>query len=446
MKPKNLKFPFSWKERKPALFERVLILPQYYDNHEEWGFPGWEKYFKNPSEKMSIEYCSGNGDWIIQKALDHPDENWIAVEKKFPRIRKIWSKMKNHDIENLLIVCGEANEFTKHYLPDASIDQIFINFPDPWPKDRHAKHRLVQNPFVEELKRISKEQGKATFVTDDLPYRDQMIGEMQKGRWKSSFSDPFYTTKWQDYGPSWFEKLWREKGRTFYYMQFEKMKEITLPASLSDDLHWDIPEISDTQILWHLDFGPFDLTNSAHFHSNLLAVEQFVKQIWENHSERTSGVILTHFEENTLMNLEQANHLSDYLHRLASFLPDECPPIIRIETSEKEWTQLIHFFCLRRFEYFHLEFIGKKLPVRESDAKIGVVIPSDETINLERLSQMISSLDQKNLKYQCIPEELLNEHWGGLETLLVDKSSLSDTGQRMLNGFEAAGGNIISHI
>lgn len=222
MRPKNLKFPFTWEERKPALHDGVLIVPQYFKNHSSWGFPGWKTYFDTLSRKFSVEYCSGNGDWIVQRALSHPEINWIAVEKKFPRVRKIWSKMKNYRLKNLLIVCGKAENFTKYYLPENSIEQIFINFPDPWPKAKHGKHRLIQQPFVHELSRISKNGAIATCLTDDASYRDQMIAQMQQGHWKSFFSNPHYICNWENYGSSWFQKLWEQKGRDFYYMQFKK--------------------------------------------------------------------------------------------------------------------------------------------------------------------------------------------------------------------------------
>src|ERR1700757_2080951 len=105
MKPKHLKCPFTWEERRPLLFQRVLFVPEYYQRHEEWTFPGWEdpSLFGNPRE-VSVEFCSGHGHWIIEKAKAHPEKNWVAVEMQFERVRKIWSKMQNNQLSNLLIV------------------------------------------------------------------------------------------------------------------------------------------------------------------------------------------------------------------------------------------------------------------------------------------------------------------------------------------------------
>ncbi len=220
MQPKNLKFPFTWEERKPAFYKGVLIVPQYYDKHEEWRD---EEGLFVSEKPIFIEFCSGNGDWVIEKAKQNPNVLWVAVEMQFERVRKIWSKMHNESVKNLLIVCGEALTFASHYLQENSIQEVFVNFPDPWPKDRHAKHRLIQRPFIDQLARVVKEKGRATFATDDPPYSKQMVAEMRSHTdWNNCFPDPYYIKDWEGYGHSWFKDLWQRKGRDFFYIQFER--------------------------------------------------------------------------------------------------------------------------------------------------------------------------------------------------------------------------------
>jgi tRNA (guanine-N7-)-methyltransferase len=220
MKPEDLKYPFSWEERRPLLSQRVLFIPRHYSDHHEWS---WGDAFAFGNAKVSIEYCSGNGAWIIAKALSDPHRYWIAVEKRFDRVRKIWSKMENRGLSNLLIVCGEALTFTRHYLPVNSIDEVFVNFPDPWPKGRHAKHRLIQHSFIHEISRVMKAEGRAILVTDAIDYREQILSEFKKSDgWESHFPDPFYVHEWPDYGASYFDALWREKGRLIHYLHFYK--------------------------------------------------------------------------------------------------------------------------------------------------------------------------------------------------------------------------------
>lgn len=222
MVSEKLKYPFTWEERCPTLHQRVLFVPKFYDKHADWKFPGLDALF-GKTGAVFVEYCSGNGDWVVQKAIENPNSLWIAVEKRFDRVRKIWTRLNLHRLENLVIVCGEALTFSRYYLPSHILDGAFVNFPDPWPKLKHSKHRLIQEPFVEEMTRLIKEGGTMTYTTDDIPYSKQMIAQMQKHpAWESVFPDPFYTTEWDNYGSSWFERLWTERGIPVHYMQWKK--------------------------------------------------------------------------------------------------------------------------------------------------------------------------------------------------------------------------------
>jgi tRNA (guanine-N7-)-methyltransferase len=227
MKPKDLKFPFSWEQRKPELFENILFVPQHYVNHRDWGFLNWysPEVFKRQAP-IHIEYCSGNGCWLIEKAKRHPELNWIAVEKKFERVRKIWSKMQNWKLSNVLIICGEALAFTQNYVADASFQKVYINFPDPWPKKKHAKNRLLQEPFLTELGRKSIPKTQAIVATDDVNYVNQIISTVTSHeKWEFLLESPFYTNNWDNYGSSYFDQLWRSKGREVYYLPFFNKRE-----------------------------------------------------------------------------------------------------------------------------------------------------------------------------------------------------------------------------
>jgi tRNA (guanine-N7-)-methyltransferase len=225
MRPKNLQHPFSWEERRPLIRDRVLFVPQYYSSHQQWTFPGWEspEVFGREAP-IAVEYCTGNGTWIVEKARAHPERHWIAVEKKFDRVRKIWSKMHNFSLSNLFIVCGEALVFTQCYAADCSFDAIYINFPDPWPKQKHAKNRLLQGAFLTEMARVCAAGAAVTIVTDHLVYATEIhLAMSESSLWESRFLQPFYTTQWENYGTSYFDSLWRGQGLPIHYMQYFKV-------------------------------------------------------------------------------------------------------------------------------------------------------------------------------------------------------------------------------
>ncbi len=168
MKPKDLPYPYKWDGRHPLLKDKVFYVPEYYREHRKELFPFFEEFFGNDNP-VHLEFCSGNEEWIINRAQENPNVNWVAVEMWFERVRKIYSKMVNYGIDNLMIISGEGLTFSREYLPDSCLDKVYVNFPDPWPKDRHAKHRIIKRPFVEELRRTVKKEGSVTLVTDNIP-------------------------------------------------------------------------------------------------------------------------------------------------------------------------------------------------------------------------------------------------------------------------------------
>lgn len=205
MKPKDLRPPFSFQERQALVKDGVFYISQRCQQSESLSWR-W----------ASIEFCSGNGDWIIERALSFPEKYFVAVEMRFDRVRKIWSKMHNCGVKNLLIVCGEARTFVKHHVPDKGVEDVFINFPDPWPKRRHAKHRLMQKSFLDELERILC--GNLTFVTDDDTYLKETQALLDS---HPSFEGEVALIL-PNYGSSYFERLWREKGKEIYYATYRR--------------------------------------------------------------------------------------------------------------------------------------------------------------------------------------------------------------------------------
>lgn len=224
MKAKQFKRPGSWEDRHVILDDGVLSVPDYYNDFESFTFPGWEApTVFGRIAPVHVEFCSGNGTWIAEKAQAHPEINWVAVEIRFDRIQKIWAKKKNLHLDNLFIVHGEGLASSRHYFPEGSVSAVYVNFPDPWPKKRHAKHRIIQAPFSEEVIRLLENGGCCTLVTDDPVYSEQMqeVMQAQKGL-VDLFPEQGFSTEVKGYGSSFFYELWLDKGRTIRYHQYTR--------------------------------------------------------------------------------------------------------------------------------------------------------------------------------------------------------------------------------
>jgi len=217
---KDLHIPFTWEERRPVLLERFFYLPKQFDHEQMWLAFSSPEIFGN-DRPVHLELCSGNGQWIGEQALKFPEVNWVAVEMRFDRARKIWLKTFREEIPNLYVVCAEGAAFLRHYVKPGSFTESYVNFPDPWPKRSHGKHRLIWAPFLRLLGAAMRSGGSATMVTDDAPYRDQMIREFAKsGMWEPEFPMPYYRTELSSYGNSFFGDLWTEKGLESFYMKY----------------------------------------------------------------------------------------------------------------------------------------------------------------------------------------------------------------------------------
>lgn len=224
-KPQDLRIPYKFEGRFPVLQQGVFFLPEHYYEHEKYGLNSWYGEYKH-FKKIYIEYCSGNGTWVLEKAKQDPSILWIAIERRFDRARKIWVKKMNQQIDNCLIIYGSAEPFSQYYLQKGLIDAIFVNFPDPWPKEKHIKNRLFQPPFIQSLHVSLKTGEPITIVTDDPVYKVQILDQFSSTEaWVNPYLPQGYLNELEGYGSSFFEELWRSKGLGIHYMQFFKKEE-----------------------------------------------------------------------------------------------------------------------------------------------------------------------------------------------------------------------------
>jgi len=125
-------------------------------------------------QPLQVELGSGDGSFLAQYAALHPEWNFIGVERLLGRLRKIERKGQRAGLANMKGVRIEASYFLEYLLPKKSAAALHIYFPDPWPKRRHHKHRLINERFPL-LARDALVPGGAVYLrTDDADYFAQM--------------------------------------------------------------------------------------------------------------------------------------------------------------------------------------------------------------------------------------------------------------------------------
>ena len=129
---------------------------------------------------LHLEIGTGKGRFIHQMALDHPDINYIGIEKYSSVLIRALDKQEDVTCPNLLFIRGDA-ELIESYFAPGEIDRIYLNFSDPWPKDRHAKRRLPGKEFLRRFAVILRDGGTIEFKTDNRSLFDFALGEIEAG-------------------------------------------------------------------------------------------------------------------------------------------------------------------------------------------------------------------------------------------------------------------------
>ncbi|MBA4148701.1 MAG: tRNA (guanosine(46)-N7)-methyltransferase TrmB [Verrucomicrobia bacterium] len=128
-----------------------------------------------PKEQpVELELGAGDGSFFVQYAKLHPEHNFLGLERLLGRLRKIDKKSQRAGLQNVKLVRLEASYFLEYLLPGKSITALHIYFPDPWPKRKHRKNRLVNEQFTELARKVMIPGGVVHLRTDDLDYFEQM--------------------------------------------------------------------------------------------------------------------------------------------------------------------------------------------------------------------------------------------------------------------------------
>jgi tRNA (guanine-N7-)-methyltransferase len=121
-----------------------------------------------------LEIGFGAGEALLEFATAHPEVDCIGVEVHRPGVGRLLLGAEAAALRNLRVICHDAVEVLQHQLAPASIALVHIFFPDPWPKKRHHKRRLIQPPFVELLAKAIAPGGTLRLATDWEPYAEHM--------------------------------------------------------------------------------------------------------------------------------------------------------------------------------------------------------------------------------------------------------------------------------
>ncbi len=174
-----------------------------------------EELFATP-QPTELEIGCGDGGFLLEWATRHPDRNFLGVERLLGRVRKLSKRAQRAGLTNLRLLRIEARYVLEYLLPEHAFEAVHIYFPDPWPKDKHARHRLINANFPPLARRILAPNGIIYLRTDDPPYFAQMeetfqgLADFQKEETPAEFRA--LTTE--------FERQWLAEGKHTHHAAF----------------------------------------------------------------------------------------------------------------------------------------------------------------------------------------------------------------------------------
>ena len=164
------------------IYECPIVIKDYKENKGKWN-----GVFSNENP-IYIEIGMGKGKFFIENAIRYPDRNFIGIERYSTVLLKATFKIASmaEIPANLKFICMDASELPEVFEKD-EVSGIYLNFSDPWPKDRHAKRRLPSCNFLSLYEKVLKSGGSVEFKTDNKGLFDFAMEELEPAGWEAKY-------------------------------------------------------------------------------------------------------------------------------------------------------------------------------------------------------------------------------------------------------------------
>jgi tRNA (guanine-N7-)-methyltransferase len=177
--------------------------------------------FPRQPRELWLEIGFGGAEHLIAQAIAHPDVGLIGCEPFVNGVAKALAAVELHGIENVRLRAGDARELIEA-LPSASLSRLFILYPDPWPKRRHNKRRVISPEIVDEFARVLRPGAELRFATDIDDYAGWTLRRFLDSpdfHWTARTADD-WRIPWEGWSPTRYETKARAAGRTSAYLTF----------------------------------------------------------------------------------------------------------------------------------------------------------------------------------------------------------------------------------
>ncbi len=208
----------------------------------------WQQEFAS-SAPLHLEVGFGDGRFTLRRALENPTESFVGLEISSASLQRGWKKIRNHDLRNVRLIKLGAQFAVQHLFAPQSLSSIVVNFPDPWPKEKHEKNRLLQDSFFKLAASRLKPGGSINLATDHPEYlafaraQSQLSGlyDLLEPSPPQAVFETKYALKWKDQGKPLYYQVFRYNGLASPHFPILE-RPATMPHAL---IQGQLPETFD---------------------------------------------------------------------------------------------------------------------------------------------------------------------------------------------------------
>ena len=190
--------------------------------------PDWNQLFGR-SAPLLLEIGIGNGEFLVWLAERNPDKNCIGVEIDRDYLLKARNRVRAANLTNVRLIPMEGSKALSRLFAPETLTALYLNFPDPWHKERHKERRLVNEAFAWLLASRLVNGGQFLMVTDYEPYAQEVVAAFENCPAYQPLWETPLRTELPGYYPTKYARKWSALGRSFFYIGFKKVQTIELP-------------------------------------------------------------------------------------------------------------------------------------------------------------------------------------------------------------------------
>ncbi len=190
----------------------------------------WENWFHNQAP-LGVEIGCGNGEFLVEWARHQPQWNYVGIELSLASGERIQSRISQYGLSNVRFIRDDARFVLRELFPESSVHQILMNFPDPWPKEKHKERRMINTHFIGTLSGVLVSGGIFELFSDQKWYvneaRENIVttGLFESSEIAENESRPVSTK---------YERKWRGLHRRIYQLRVIKRTGVPLQRILED--------------------------------------------------------------------------------------------------------------------------------------------------------------------------------------------------------------------